>query len=93
MWPHSPELVRDVAPLANSFKIHPRKIQKHPSARSKTQNNVSSSVNAIESRTSEMTAAEIAYELNFQDNSYFSRFFKKYEGVTPEGFRRQHILG
>ena len=36
----------------------------------------------------DMTAAEIAYELNFQDNSYFSRFFKKYEGVTPEGFRR-----
>ena len=41
----------------------------------------------------DMTAAEIAYELNFQDNSYFSRFFKKYEGVTPEGFRREHILG
>jgi AraC family transcriptional activator of pobA len=39
----------------------------------------------------DMTAAEIAYELNFQDNSYFSRFFKKYAGVTPEGFRRQHI--
>jgi AraC-like DNA-binding protein len=39
----------------------------------------------------DMTAAEIAYELNFQDNSYFSRFFKKYEGVTPEGFRREHI--
>jgi AraC family transcriptional regulator, transcriptional activator of pobA len=36
----------------------------------------------------DMTAAEIAYELNFQDNSYFSRFFKKYAGVTPEGFRR-----
>jgi AraC-like DNA-binding protein len=41
----------------------------------------------------DMTAAEIAYELNFQDNSYFSRFFKKYAGVTPEGFRREHILG
>ena len=39
----------------------------------------------------DMTAAEIAYDLNFQDNSYFSRFFKKYAGVTPEGFRRQHI--
>ena len=41
----------------------------------------------------DMTAAEIAYELNFQDNSYFSRFFKKYAGVTPEGFRREHMLG
>jgi len=39
-----------------------------------------------------MTATEIAYELNFQDNSYFNRFFKKYEGVTPDEFRRRHIL-
>jgi AraC-like DNA-binding protein len=40
-----------------------------------------------------MTATEIAYELNFQDNSYFNRFFKKYEGVTPDQFRRDHRLG
>lgn len=39
-----------------------------------------------------MTATEIAYELNFRDNSYFNRFFKKYEGVTPDEFRRKHIL-
>ena len=37
-----------------------------------------------------MTATEIAYELNFQDNSYFNRFFKKYEGMTPDEFRRAH---
>jgi len=36
----------------------------------------------------DMTASEIADSLNFQDNSYFSRFFKKYTGVTPEGFRK-----
>ncbi len=41
----------------------------------------------------DMTAAEIAYELNFQDNSYFSRFFKKYAGVTPEGFRKEWRIG
>jgi len=40
-----------------------------------------------------MTATEIAYELNFQDNSYFNRFFKKYEGVTPDEFRRANRLG
>ena len=40
----------------------------------------------------DMTAAEIAYELNFDDNSYFSRFFKKYEGVTPDEFRRRHLV-
>jgi len=39
-----------------------------------------------------MTGAQIADELNFQDNSYFSRFFKKYEGVTPEEFRRTHVM-
>lgn len=38
-----------------------------------------------------MTVAEVAYELNFQDNSYFSRFFKKYEGVTPDEFRKQFL--
>lgn len=36
-----------------------------------------------------LTAAEIAYELNFQDNSYFSRFFRKYTSQTPEAFRKQ----
>lgn len=36
-----------------------------------------------------MTVTEIAYELNFQDNSYFNRFFKKYEQVTPDDFRKQ----
>lgn len=36
-----------------------------------------------------LTVAEIAADLNFADNSYFSRFFKKYEGVTPEDFRKQ----
>jgi AraC-like DNA-binding protein len=36
-----------------------------------------------------MTIAEIAYDLNFQDNSYFTRFFKKYTGVTPEEFRKK----
>jgi len=34
-----------------------------------------------------MTISEIALELDFADNSYFSKFFKKYEGVTPEVFR------
>jgi AraC-like DNA-binding protein len=35
----------------------------------------------------DLTIAEIAYKLNFQDNSYFSRFFKKYTGLSPEEFR------
>lgn len=36
-----------------------------------------------------LTVAEIAVELDFADNSYFSKFFKKYEGVTPDVFRKK----
>ena len=35
----------------------------------------------------DLSISEIAYELNFRDNSYFSKFFKKYTGITPEEFR------
>lgn len=35
--------------------------------------------------------AEIAYDLNFNDNSYFTKFFKKIEGITPEEFRKNSI--
>lgn len=38
--------------------------------------------------SADMTVTEIAYDLNFQDNSYFNRFFKKNEGMTPEEFRK-----
>lgn len=31
--------------------------------------------------------AEIAFQLGFEDNSYFGRYFKKYTGVTPNEFR------
>lgn len=36
----------------------------------------------------DLTVTQIAYELNFQDNSYFNRFFKKYIGITPDDFRK-----
>ncbi len=32
--------------------------------------------------------ADIGYDLGFGDNSYFTKFFKKYTGMTPEAFRR-----
>lgn len=35
--------------------------------------------------------SEIAYGLNFNDNSYFTKFFKKLEGCTPEEFRKIHL--
>ncbi len=37
----------------------------------------------------ETSISEIAYALNFNDNSYFTKFFKKYVGVTPEEFRKR----
>ncbi|HEY4195555.1 MAG TPA: helix-turn-helix transcriptional regulator [Mucilaginibacter sp.] len=36
----------------------------------------------------DFTIAEISYQLNFSDNSYFTKFFKKYTGSTPEEFRK-----
>ncbi len=32
--------------------------------------------------------ADIGYQLNFSDNSHFTKFFKKYTNVTPEEFRK-----
>lgn len=36
----------------------------------------------------ELTISEIAWQLNFADNSYFTKFFKKQTGMTPEAFRK-----
>lgn len=38
------------------------------------------------------TAAQIAYELGFQDPGYFSRFFKRHTGLAPGQFRSQQQL-
>jgi len=39
----------------------------------------------------DLMVAEIAEKLNFADQSYFIKFFKKYEGITPEKFRKSNI--
>jgi AraC-like DNA-binding protein len=39
----------------------------------------------------QINISEIAAELGFIDNSYFTKFFKKYVGFTPEIFREQII--
>ncbi len=36
-----------------------------------------------------LSIAEIAFQLGFEDNSYFGRFFKKYSGLTPQKFREK----
>lgn len=39
---------------------------------------------------SDMRITEIAYELNFTDESHLNRIFKKYKGMNPTQFRRIH---
>lgn len=36
----------------------------------------------------DLTVSEICHELNFNDTSYFNKFFKKNVGKTPEQFRK-----
>jgi len=36
----------------------------------------------------DLSNKEIAYQLSYDDPSYFSRIFKKKTGLTPSGFRR-----
>lgn len=38
----------------------------------------------------DLSVSEIAGSLNFSDNSYFSKFIKKYTGSTPEEFRKNN---
>jgi AraC-like DNA-binding protein len=39
----------------------------------------------------ELNITAIADKLNFTDNSYFTKFFKKYTGLTPEEFRKNTL--
>ena len=40
----------------------------------------------------ELTFAEIAWQLGFQTPSYFSKIFKKFTGVTPNEFKKNSNL-
>jgi len=40
--------------------------------------------------SSELSVAEIAYKLNFKDNSYFNKVFRQEIGLTPGRFREMH---
>lgn len=40
--------------------------------------------------SSELSVSEIAFKLNFEDNSYFNKVFKSKTGLTPKRFRDIH---
>jgi AraC family transcriptional activator of pobA len=40
--------------------------------------------------STELTVSEISYKLNYDDNSYFNKVFKKETGLTPKRFRDIH---
>lgn len=44
----------------------------------------------IQLRTSSKTITQIADELNFPNNSFFSKYFKKHCGITPKEYRRRN---
>ncbi|OGX86727.1 helix-turn-helix domain-containing protein [Hymenobacter glacialis] len=41
---------------------------------------------------SDFSIGEVAYESGFNDPLYFTRLFKKKEGVTPSAYRAAHAL-
>lgn len=38
--------------------------------------------------TNKLTISEVANELGFENYSYFTKVFKKYTGITPQGFKK-----
>ncbi|UAL09283.1 helix-turn-helix domain-containing protein [Caulobacter segnis] len=41
---------------------------------------------------SNMTIAEVAYQLGFDDPAYFSRFFSRAEGCSPRRYRAERVM-
>jgi len=41
---------------------------------------------------SDLTIREIAWELGFETDSYFNRFFKKFTGKTPKAFQKEILV-
>jgi len=39
----------------------------------------------------DLTVSEIAYQLNFADQSYFTKYFKTHTGILPNDFRKESI--
>ena len=44
----------------------------------------------VQLHSSEKSIQEIAMELNFPNQSFFGKYFKKHTGMSPQAYRRQH---
>ncbi len=82
--------VTDFANLLNVSPNHLNKCVKSVTAKNAT--TLIDEVKLIEIKyllyQSHLTIRQIAFEMGFDDPSYFSRFFKKYERVSPKAFRK-----
>ncbi|MFC6195497.1 helix-turn-helix domain-containing protein [Dyadobacter subterraneus] len=83
-------LVSDYASLLNISPNHLNKTVKAVTAKSPTKwiDEAIVSEAKVLLCQSELSISEVAMEVGFEDQSYFTRLFKKYEKMTPTDFRK-----
>ncbi|TKG90786.1 AraC family transcriptional regulator [Puteibacter caeruleilacunae] len=82
-----------IAEYAERLSVSPNHLNKSiKAATGESASQLLSKIKIIEAKyllfMAELTVNEIALRLGFEDPSYFSRFFKKHESVTPIEFRK-----
>jgi len=92
---YSPELLK-AEEMAAQFNISPTYVSeyfKKLTGESMQQYITNYKLKLVETRLrySDMRMNEIAFELNFTDESHLNRIFKKYKGISPSAFRKQKI--
>ncbi|WP_460471966.1 AraC family transcriptional regulator [Emticicia fontis] len=92
---YSPELLK-ADEMAAQFNISPTYVSeyfKKLTGESMQQYITNYKLKLVETRLqySDMRMNEIAFELNFTDESHLNRIFKKYKGITPSEFRKQKM--
>jgi len=93
---YSPELLK-AEEMAANFNISPTYVSeyfKKLTGESMQQYITNYKLKLVETRLqySDMRMNEIAFELNFTDESHLNRIFKKYKGVSPSEFRKQKMV-